>query len=99
MRDGQDEYLLVTNREIGEGYADSQWRSIRPLGWASIAFAVLWIGGFGSFFAVGFGLIGIVGRYNVASDDYPPPGLRLCQAGVVLGLLGLVATAVWLLSA
>jgi hypothetical protein len=94
MRDGQDEYLLATNREIGEAYADGQWRSIRPLGWASL----LWIGGFGSFFAVGFGCIGIVGRYNVASDEYPPPGLRLCQAGVALGAVGLVATAVWLLS-
>jgi hypothetical protein len=59
---------------------------------------VVWIGGFGSFFAVGFGLIGIIGRHNVASADYPPPGLRLCQVGLVLGLLGLAATVVWLLA-
>ncbi len=92
MRGGQDEYLQSTNREVGAPYVEGQWQSIRPLGWASLVCALLWVGGFGSFFAIGFGLIGIVGRYNVPDADYPPPGLRMCQVGVALGIIGLIAT-------
>ena len=87
-----DENLLVSQRESGRDLS-GPWRSLRPLGWGSLVFALLWVYGLGSLFAIGFALMGIVGRYNVASADYPPPGLRMCQVGLALGILGLVATA------
>jgi hypothetical protein len=97
MSDGTEQHPLPTSGEFDGPLVEDQWTSIRPLGWASVICAVLWLGGFGSFFAVGFGLIGIIGRDNVVTDQQPPPGLRMCQVGVALGLIGLLATAIWLL--
>lgn len=87
-----DESLISAQLDGARDYAGSPWPSLRPLGWASVICGVVWLFGFGSVFAIGFGLIGIVGRYRVASDRYPPPGLYLCIAGMVLGVIGLAAT-------
>ena len=86
-----DEHLLVTQREVGADLSRTPWRSLRLFGWASLFSGLLWLWGLGSVFAIGFGLIGIVGRHQVAAETYPPPGLRLCVAGVVLGAVGLAA--------
>ena len=74
---------------------EGTWADLRPFGWASLATGLLWLCGLGSFLAIAFGLMGIVGRHNVASESYPPPGLRLCQAGTAIGVVGLVATVAW----
>jgi hypothetical protein len=95
--DRSDERLTPHRGDTGPGPSEDQWTSIVPLGWASVLCGLVWLGGFGSFFAVGLGLIGILGRDNVRTDRSPPPGLRLCQLGLALGVLGLGVTAVWLL--
>jgi hypothetical protein len=92
-----DGYGLGFRREPARQLMTDEWSSLTPLGWASIACAVVWLFGFGSFLAIGFGVTGILGRYKVVGADYPPPGLRLCQIGTALGALGLLVTAVWLL--
>ena len=93
-----DEHLVVTPRGAGNDDVEESWSSLRPLGWASILCAVLWLGGFGSFVAIGLGLTGILGRHKVTSDGSPPPGLRLCQIGTAVGAVGLAVTATWLLA-
>ena len=93
-----NESLLSAQRDLGRDFASGPWKSLRPLGWASVVLGILWLFGFGSVFAVGFGLIGVMGRHRVASDVDPPPGFRLCVAGLIIGVLGLVATILWFLN-
>ncbi len=90
-----DESLLAAQRDTARDYAAGPWRSLRPLGWASLVLGLLWLFGLGSVFAIGFGLIGVTGRSRVATSDDPPPGWYLCVVGLVIGSLGLVATVIW----
>ena len=91
-----NEYSLVTAKEVGGPMVTGTTTSLRHLGWASIVFSVLWIGGAGSFVGATFGLVGILSRGRVTT--WPIPGLRLCVAGLVLGVLGIVAAAALYLS-
>jgi hypothetical protein len=88
-----NESLLGAQAETGRDLS-GQWTSLRPLGWAAIVCGLLWIFGLGSLFAIGLGFMGVIGRYRVVTDRYPPPGLWLCVTGLVIGVVGLAATLI-----
>jgi hypothetical protein len=88
-----DQQYLVTAKEVGGPMVTGSTDSLRLLGWCSVVLSVLWIWGLGSFVGATLGLIGVLARGRVTVD--PPPGLRLCVAGLVLGLIGLAAAIIW----
>jgi hypothetical protein len=87
-----DEYLITTNREVAEGIGNGGVASVRALGIGSIVLALLWGWGLGSFLAIGAGSLAFLLRGRATVD--PLPGLRLAAAGIVLGMVGLVAAII-----
>lgn len=86
-----DEYTLVTSKEVGGPMVTGAIDSLRFIGWTSLILSILWLGGIGSAAGAVFGLIGVLVRGRVTV--WPVPGLRLCVAGLVIGVAGFVATA------
>lgn len=80
------EDLVIQSNEVGEGMLQPR-RSVRGLAIASICFALVWVYGFGSVFAIGLAWIAILQRNRTPVS--PLPGLRLAVVGLVLGLIGL----------
>jgi hypothetical protein len=89
-----DEHLLSTTEDLAAPLITGTTDSLRFLGWASLVLSLLWVWGFGALLGFGVGLIGVLARNRVTVS--PPPGLRLCYAGMVLGLVGIgVAVALY----
>ena len=87
-----DEYALVTAKEVGAPLVTGTTTSLRLLGWVSLILSLLWIYGLGSILGAVFGLTGVLSRGRVVV--WPAPGLRLCIAGLTLGLIGCLLTLV-----